>query len=167
MLPSSSIFWVAATATASVHVVAWAVQDSSPAENSYFDHLLTSTWTFLTLNVAINMHFLDHLPTSFCSRSFWATPWDKSQPSPYVPPGLSLSLHRNEANGIKLQSWKSVRPFFTLVNMTENLLIINLPPSSLNSKKESCYWVERNTLHVHLKEFHIYASIFYPRYSLV
>ena len=43
---------------------------------TFKDHLPTSTWTFLTLNVDKNRDFLDQLhTTSFCPRSHWMAPY--------------------------------------------------------------------------------------------
>ena len=41
----------------------------------FFDHLPTSTWTFFSLYMDQNWHFLTtHPPTSSCPHSFWTTP---------------------------------------------------------------------------------------------
>ena len=44
----------------------------------FFDHVLTSKWTFLTLNMDKNRNFLDHLPISPCQRSNWTSPFQDS-----------------------------------------------------------------------------------------
>ena len=51
------------------------IPDSRVREQYFtlFDHLPTSTWTFVTLNVDKSRPFFGHLPTSSCPRSFWTT----------------------------------------------------------------------------------------------
>ena len=55
-------------------------------------YLPTSMWTFFTLNEGKNGHlgqkwtFLDHLPTSFCPRSYWTAPRQgKRERRPWKP----------------------------------------------------------------------------------